>query len=180
MNPVELRELMKDAEVRGQYLASIRHRGKDVLLGDIEKLIEIMIDEAVEIEERKTENAILNQQLSAKTIPEQNIINAFGISGEGAHSKLVIEYVHGLVAENSALKGAIEFAEPWLPSCDGELLHIISQAKITPATDAAIAEIKAQGVDEFARTFNSETIEGSSMVMVAKAFAANLHAGRKG
>jgi hypothetical protein len=107
MNPVELRELMKDAEVRGQYLASIRHRGKDVLLGDIEKLIEIMIDEAVEIEERKTENAILNQQLSAKTISQQNIINAFGIKGEGAHSKLVIEYVHGLVAENEKLKSAL-------------------------------------------------------------------------
>lgn len=45
----------------------------------------------------------LERQLSAKTISEQNIINAFGISGEGAHSKLVIEYVHGLVAERDAL-----------------------------------------------------------------------------
>lgn len=120
------------------------------------------------------------QQTDALQTSLNNIINAFGISGEGAHSKLVIEYVHGLVAENSALKGAIEFAEPWLPSCDGELLHIISQAKITPATDAFTAELSAQGVDELARTFNSETIEGSSMVMVAKTFAANLRAGRKG
>lgn len=47
------------------------------------------------------------------------------------------------------------------------------------ATDAAIAEFKARGVEELARTFNSKTIEGSSMVMVAKAFAANLRAGVK-
>lgn len=59
-------------------------------------------------------------------------------------------------------------------------IEIVSTPLQTPDTDAAIAEIKAQGVDEFARTFNSENIEGSSMVMVAKEFAANLRAGRKG
>lgn len=48
----------------------------------------------------------LERQLSAKIISEQNIINAFGIKGEGAHSKLVIEHVMGLVAENHALKSA--------------------------------------------------------------------------
>ena len=56
----------------------------------------------------------LARQVSALQLSQDNIINAFGISGEGAHSKLVIEYVLGLVAENAALKsvespcGAIE------------------------------------------------------------------------
>ncbi|MBF7978074.1 MULTISPECIES: hypothetical protein [Rahnella] len=55
------------------------------------------------LKQQKEDIASLNQQLSAKTISEQNIINAFGIKGEGAHSKLVIEYVSGLVAERDAL-----------------------------------------------------------------------------
>lgn len=50
----------------------------------------------------------LERQLSAKTISEQNIINAFGIKGEGAHSKLVIEYVSGLVAERDALAKSVD------------------------------------------------------------------------
>ena len=118
------------------------------------------------------------QQTDALQTSLNNIINAFGISGEGAHSKLVIEYVHGLVAENAALKKCCEAYD-----ADG-LAEYGDQWEVTPLetpdTDAAIAEIKAQGVDELARTFNPETIEGSSMVMVAKTFAANLRAGRKG
>lgn len=136
----------------------------------------------------------LTQQISAYQLSQQNIINAFGISCEGAHSKLVIEYVHGLVAENSALKGAIEFAEPWLPSCDGELLHIISKAKITPATDAAIAEIGAKPLDilagvaekmlvKFSNAGVSHCPEAVGWRLVkrqAESEAANLRAGRKG
>lgn len=155
----------------------------------------------------------------------------------------VIEYVHGLVAENAVLKSgvgffaystecgyeefdtkekAIDFAtdeiddfrgyacDGWSDevgsvcwgvvmqrateidrrkrndedSCDSSIEEICDYALLpvieSPATDAFTAELRAQGVDELARTFNSETIEGSSMVMVAKTFAANLRAGRKG
>lgn len=130
------------------------------------------------------------QQTDALQTSLNNIINAFGISGEGAHSKLVIEYVHGLVAENVAMRGAIEFAEPWLPSCDGELLHIISQAKITPATEEFTAELRAQGVDEFTTKLGAKAAilsTSSNVYKVLKSiifsgveFAANLRAGRKG
>ena len=55
-----------------------------------------------------------------------------------------------LAAECAALKSAIEFAEPWLPTCDEELQHRIEIAKQTPATDRIVAGIKADGVEEFA------------------------------
>src|SRR5471030_1124100 len=45
----------------------------------------------------------LARQVSALQLSQDNIINALGIKGEGAHSKLVIEYVHGLVAEKSRI-----------------------------------------------------------------------------
>ncbi|MEX0497689.1 hypothetical protein AB3X34_04530 [Raoultella terrigena] len=54
-----------------------------------------------------------------------------------------------LAAECAALKSAIEFAEPWLPACDEELLHRIDIAKQTPATDRIVAGIKADGVEEW-------------------------------
>lgn len=54
-----------------------------------------------------------------------------------------------LAAECAALKSAIEFAEPWLPTCDEELLHRIEIAKQTPATDRIVAGIKADGVEEW-------------------------------
>lgn len=44
----------------------------------------------------------------------------------------------GVVAENSTLKSAINFAEPWLPTCDDKLLHRIELTKQTPATGAGI------------------------------------------
>lgn len=129
------------------------------------------------------------QQTDALQTSLNNIINAFGIKGEGAHSKLVIEYVHGLVAENSELKGLIEMHAGGFavcPNCSHEKpsetddIVALYRSTETTNTDAFTAELRAQGVDELARTFNSETIEGSSMVMVAKTFAANLRAGRKG
>ncbi|HBS6564424.1 TPA: hypothetical protein MAM87_003210 [Klebsiella pneumoniae] len=58
-----------------------------------------------------------------------------------------------LAAECAALKSAIEFAEPWLPTCDEELLHRIEIAKQTPATDAYLAGIKADGVEQYAALF---------------------------
>lgn len=58
-----------------------------------------------------------------------------------------------LAAECAALKSAIEFAEPWLPTCDEELLHRIEIAKQTPATDRIVAGIKADGVEQYAALF---------------------------
>ncbi|HCI6538308.1 TPA: hypothetical protein NPP13_004695 [Klebsiella variicola subsp. variicola] len=53
-----------------------------------------------------------------------------------------------LAAECAALKSAIEFAEPWLPTCDEELLHRIEIAKQTSATDRIVAGIKASAIPE--------------------------------
>lgn len=75
-----------------EMLAEIKKRGL-IKAGNIQDELNAL---AVSQEE---EIISLNQQLSAYQLSQQNIINAFGIKGEGAHSKLVIEYVHGLVAE---------------------------------------------------------------------------------
>lgn len=148
------------------------------------------------------------QQTDALQISLNNIINAFGISGEGARSKLVIEYVHGLVAENAALKafrpqpnGAammealdVFFANEEYPEgAMSDAFEILCCKRVsTPATDAAIAEIKAQGVDELAEAWEAiKPEEGVSMsestalkykqrAQDAYKFAANLRAGSKG
>ena len=67
-----------------------------------------------------------------------------------AASKASEQQLAAVVAENATLKSAINFAEPWLPTCDDELLHRIELTKETPATDAAIANIQAQGVELYA------------------------------
>lgn len=56
-----------------------------------------------------------------------------------------------LAAECAALKSAIEFADPWLPTCDEELQHRIEMAKQTPATDRIVAGIKAEGAEACVR-----------------------------
>ena len=119
----------------------------------------------------------LNQQLSAKTISEQNIINAFGISGEGAHSKLVIEYVHGLVAENAALKESRRNLSEFIHE-ELDTDYPLNMEIETPSTDAFTAELHAQGVDALAlhMEFNGYSNEASG----AREFAANLRAGREG
>lgn len=53
-----------------------------------------------------------------------------------------------LAAECAALKSAIEFAEPWLPTCDEELRHRIEMAKQIPAADRIVAEAEARGVEK--------------------------------
>ena len=64
--------------------------------------------------------------------------------------------VKQLAAENAALKSAIEFSEPWMPSCDDELLHRIKVAKETPATDAYAASLRAEGVEMLAAIAGNE------------------------
>lgn len=164
----------------------------------------------------------LTQQISAYQLSQQNIINAFGISGEGAHSKLVIEYVHGLVSENRALKtaeipcGAIEngrafidrleaypfesqggdlkMCSDWqsLVQCFDYLAEFARGNDIqAPATDAAIAELRAQGADTVAEYHKVRVDalidvdrkganEHKVSYMAARDVAANLRAGRKG
>jgi len=147
------------------------------------------------------------QQTDALQTSLNNIINAFGISGEGAHSKVVIEYVHGLVAENGALKDSANFyrmgfkptkgafgieykpTEALLDDCGNNAMDALK----TPATDAAIAEIKVQGVGEFAadmwkrgNELVAESAQKSLVVQVrlaaklADTYVDNLRAGRKG
>ena len=136
--------------------------------------------------ERQTAEIIsLNQQLSAKTISEQSIINAFGIKGEGAHSKLVIEYVHGLAAENAALRRiALGY-------------HILTvperEVPTEPEIDAAIAEIGAKPLDILAGVAETMLVKFSNagvshcpeavgwrlVKRQAESEAENLRAGRK-
>ena len=138
------------------------------------------------------------QQTDALQTSLNNIINAFGISGEGAHSKLVIEYVHGLVAENSELKQFPEQIVSFVGKLGTSEVGHDTREKIETAakrikminSDAAIAEIKAQGVDAFASSIGAEAAGLSmssnaykaikSTVFRAVNFAANLRAGRKG
>ena len=80
-----------------------------------------------------------------------------------------------LAAECAALKSAIEFAEPWLPTCDEELLHRIEIAKQTPATDAYLAGIKADGAAEREKaiTFTAakkRTQDGVALIAIGKPY----------
>lgn len=142
------------------------------------------------------------QQLSELQLSQKNIINAFGIKGEGAHSKLVIEYVHGLVAESEAMKDInawcrtdafqnmyrqLKIAEA--AGCDvidcmhDAMLTAIMHAPATPKTDAFTAELRAQGVDELIENLTSNGyMQGVEQEFSdeMRLFAANLRAGRKG
>jgi hypothetical protein len=104
----------------------------------------------------------------------------------------VIEYVHGLVAENFALKKYAKIDD--YDKCDNCGFESYVMPIETPNTDAFTAELRAQGVDEFAETLGSpyeerggrtyedgftravETIK----VIRAPVFAQHLRAGRKG
>jgi hypothetical protein len=121
----------------------------------------------------------------------------------------VIEYVHGLVAENAELKNrtvkvpakvcvkdmksnvvrwaqvidALSDAGIAFVRDDGEL---IAGTRETPATDAAIAEIGAKAIEQAAES--APWLYGSQLGVQVEAvpreelvnFAANLRAGRKG
>ena len=148
------------------------------------------------------------QQTDALQTSLNNIINAFGIKGEGAHSKLVIEYVSGLVAENATLRVAVDGVNSELYGKGFEVLgwHLNGDTEPldtwfedndwdpeTPATDTAIAEIGAKAVEaEFSRTPDAEikwdgtnlTVQnvrdGFSFGVTPVFVGDNLRAGRKG
>ena len=158
------------------------------------------------LEQWSTEITSLNQQLSAKIISEQNIINAFGISGEGAHSKLVIEYVHGLVAEKSRIAAEASM----LKEVNADIMRSVYRAKTyidsgkavdaeralqcaigrksgsTEDTDAAIAEIESVGAEKMftlaeraLRNFCNPAVTELAIEELGS-LASNLLDGRKG
>lgn len=120
----------------------------------------------------------------------------------------VIEYVHGLVAENAAMLKLLtdlsdNHTEYFNESEDGMYAEIpldyvseinmyvsrdVNAENPFECTDAAIAEVKAQGVDDFAkaRRLIAEPLSGywaRSHIRTARRaeeYAANLRAGRKG
>jgi len=125
-----------------------------------------------------------------------NIVKALGL-GDGQVSQQVIELVNGLVAENVAMKEwspdprsasmfeAIEKVEQLMGEGMPELAMVeafeILKLKRTPATDAAIAEIKAQGVDEFVIYATAPSFSDHDLTVEdAEEFAATLRAGGNG
>ncbi|PBI79653.1 hypothetical protein A8A01_09240 [Ewingella americana] len=138
------------------------------------------------------------QQTDALQTSLNNIINAFGISGEGAHSKLVIEYVSGLVAENAAIKASVPALKEVSYENDSfddvsiaeeigfneAVSMMIKSIPPTPNTDAFTAELRAQGVYEYAQAFSENTNMdfacNRGFYHGALDFAANLRAGRNG
>lgn len=101
----------------------------------------------------------LTQQISAYQLSQQNIINAFGIYGEGAHSKLVIEYVYGLVAlaeeRREFIVNGVEYDYIELPLFEEDRANATYQRcllKDSYAAENITAELRAQGVDEFLKS----------------------------
>ncbi len=88
-----------------------------------------------------------------------------------------------LVAENVGLNiDRLAWAELYADTVGDHPLYERARELPTPATEAAIAEIKAQGVDDFAEYIvsSNRTVQNLYSEMQAISFAANLRAGRKG
>lgn len=64
MSASKLQESMKDPVIRGQYLAELRDRTKDVLVGDITAVIDSLIEVAVTLEAAERERDELRERLS--------------------------------------------------------------------------------------------------------------------
>lgn len=160
-------------------------------------------DIAAELGWRDYQIAELTRQVSELQLSHNNIINSLGIKGDGPVSKLVIEYVMGLVAENAIQDFIITAVKDLVRESNGvagwhlngdiatwdEVLPELSHSE-TPATDAAIAKIGLKALKEFASSVGAEA-EGlspsskeyksiKSTVFRAVKFAANLRDGRKG
>jgi len=78
-----------------------------------------------------------------------------------ANAESKCRYLAGVAAENAALKKAADFAtapDMWIEQADGMLdyrycewyVDVLKAAMETPATDAFLAEVRAQGVEMFA------------------------------
>lgn len=91
-----------------------------------------------------------------------------------------------LVAENAAMRKAIDETIGWQESVDlgnTESVRLLVALQ-TPATEAFTAELRAQGVDEYAQAFSENTNMdfacNRGFYHGALDFSANLRAGRKG
>ncbi|PXG86130.1 hypothetical protein DMP59_03615 [Klebsiella pneumoniae] len=99
------------------------------------------------------------------------------------------DHLRQLAAENVGLKSAAEFAtapDMWIEQADGMLdyrycdwyVDVLKAAMETPATDAYLAGIKADGVEEFAAKLESRG-RHQDYVEIANAFAKQLREGAK-
>ncbi|EHA6984508.1 hypothetical protein JMC62_003003 [Salmonella enterica] len=84
-----------------------------------------------------------------------------------------------LAAENAGLKAAIDSTIGWQQSTDPvnvESVRMLVDIE-TPATDAFLAEVRAQGVEMFSEKFGGGTLISDMVKEVAKDFAAQLRKG---
>ncbi|MCS3430054.1 hypothetical protein [Klebsiella sp. BIGb0407] len=84
------------------------------------------------------------------------------------------ERSNALAVENAQLRAAIEFAtapDMWVEQHDGMLdyrytewyVDVLNTALETPVTEAAITEIKAQGVEDFAKLMHADISESDAL-----------------
>lgn len=131
-------EAIKDANVRGSYLAAIRNRGKDVLIKDLESAIELMIEALGENQKLVAENARMREIIDAVTdLDNEPQYHEIGM-GCGLEDRGITDRYeamrHGWDAAMERVYGEV------IP-CDEELEF--------KATDAAIAEIEAKSIEGF-------------------------------
>ncbi|MES4613576.1 hypothetical protein V2154_16795 [Ewingella sp. CoE-038-23] len=110
------------------------------------------------------------QQLSELQLSQQNIINSLGIKGDGPWSKLVIEYVMGLVAERDGLAEKLALAENIAISSANDIAYAIFNL-----SNKKLSQLK-NGIIESTCPTDSALIAERNL----RDFAANLCAGRKG
>lgn len=86
-----------------------------------------------------------------------------------------------VVAENAGLKSAIDATIGWQQSTDPENVESVRMLVDikTPATDASMAEVRAQGVEMFSEKFGGGTPLSSMVKEVAAEFATQLRQGAK-
>lgn len=128
-----------------------------------------------------------NAQYLVRIFSEMQSQNA-ELAVQLANSESKCRELAGVVAENSALKKAAEFAtapDMWIEQADGMLdyrycewyVDVLKAAMETPATDAFLAEVRAQGVDMFSEKFGGGTLLSDMVKETAKEFAARLRKG---
>ncbi|EAW0637749.1 hypothetical protein QD57_004051 [Salmonella enterica subsp. enterica] len=94
-----------------------------------------------------------------------------------ATEKLVQERI-ALAAENTALKKSeVEFNEYCRRECEDVGDTWVDDFTETPATDAFLAEVRAQGVEMFSEKFGGGTLLSNMVKEVAADFAAKLRKG---
>lgn len=127
-------------------------------------------DIAAELGWRDYQIAELTRQVSALQLSHDNIINSLGIKGDGPWSKLVIEYVMGLVAERDGLAEKLALAENIAISSANDIAYAIFNL-----SNKNLSQLK-NGIIESTCPTDSALIAERNL----RDFAANLCAGRKG